>query len=414
MIGPGLLLTATHVLEEFPRSGAPPLFITFLPEGARAWLATDVIASSGPSAIAEDRKIKSDLTLVGCTLNSDAYANYPLTLAPLQISLPLIGERLWAFGFRHTDASGAAGVTPLVASGLVTAAFPHGRGERMPAPCVEVAMDTWGGMSGGPVANSDGYVIGIVSSSFDGGPSYVTLIWDVLRNSVKSTWPALSHRANGQINLLSGSALGVVKLKGNVKRFRRGDLVIRMTNAESQLMLSSADPSLIEQTDAVLDDDQLETFEDEHSHEMEQNVARVAINHLENITIASLRDFLKASDIPEACLAPISAFTVEDFEGVEDFEVISNKRGEDEEIAFLCAFDLLSVFWTIEVPTAVYKSNVAEFQQHFLNIEIAPAVTTMQVIQRCYFEAELVFHQKQEEFADASIKLTAVHRRRSR
>ncbi|WP_142916619.1 trypsin-like peptidase domain-containing protein, partial [Klebsiella pneumoniae] len=68
----------------------------------------------------------------------------------------------------------------MVSSGLVTAAFPQGRGERMPAPCIEVEMDTMGGMSGGPVVDSDGNVIGVVSSSFDGGPSYVTLIWDAL------------------------------------------------------------------------------------------------------------------------------------------------------------------------------------------------------------------------------------------
>lgn len=83
MVGPGLLLTATHVLDEFPRSGPPPLFLTFLPDSARAWLASEVVTNSGPSAFAEDRKVTSDLTLVSCTLNSDAHSNYPLMLAPL-------------------------------------------------------------------------------------------------------------------------------------------------------------------------------------------------------------------------------------------------------------------------------------------------------------------------------------------
>jgi len=39
----------------------------------------------------------------------------------------------------------------------------------MPSRCLEVAMDTMGGMSGGPVVNDEGWLVGIVSSSFEGG-----------------------------------------------------------------------------------------------------------------------------------------------------------------------------------------------------------------------------------------------------
>lgn len=416
MVGPGLLLTATHVLDEVSSSGSSPLFLTFLPNRARAWLPIEAVASTGISEFHEDRKVKSDVSLVGCTLNSDARAEHPLMLAPLQVALPLVGERLWAFGFRHNDTGDerdVAGVAPLVSSGVVTAAFPHGRGERMPAACIEVAMDTWGGMSGGPVANDQGYVIGIVSSSFEGGPTYVTLIWDILRHSVRSAWPLLAHRANGQINLLTARDLGVVKLKGNVKRFRRGDLVIRMTDAEMQLMLASADPSEIKETGSVLNDDALDEFQEEHSREMEECVARAAIEHLEGLSVAAVREFLAANDIPEACLAAINSFEVEDFEGVEDLEIVSN-RGEDGCIVFLCAFDLLSVFWTVEVPTHVYHANAAEFDRYYLNAEVKTTNTSMQALQRCYFEVEVPFHRAREEFSEATIKLTGVHRPRRR
>ena len=80
-------------------------------------------------------------------------------------------------------------------------------------------------MSGGPVANDDGYVIGVVSSSFEGGPSYVTLIWDVMRHSINLTAPWLQR---GRVTLLATRDIGLVKLKGNIKRFRRGDVVITM------------------------------------------------------------------------------------------------------------------------------------------------------------------------------------------
>src|SRR5882724_2136514 len=85
MVGPGLLLTATHVLDEFPRDGGGPVFLTFLPGAARAWLPRDVVTVSGRSEFDESRKVVSDLSLVSCTLNSAALAEFPLMLAPMQV-----------------------------------------------------------------------------------------------------------------------------------------------------------------------------------------------------------------------------------------------------------------------------------------------------------------------------------------
>lgn len=409
MIGPGLLLTASHVMDEFPRDGTGPVFLTFLADGARAWLPKQTVRRSGPSDFAEDRTKTSDVTLVGCTLNSDAHAAYPLTLAPMQIALPLLGERLWAFGFRQAELEDeTAGVTPLVSSGVVSAAFPQGRGERMPAACIEVAMDTWGGMSGGPVVNSEGRVVGIVSSSFQGGPSYVTLIWDILSLSVKSTHPSFAWRGN--MNLFAARDLGFVKLKGNLKRFRRGKVVIRLTGPEIQLLAESSDPTAITDSGTVLDDDQLQAFQDKHADEMEEMVGTAAIEHLGNLSLSGVREFLAAEGISADLLDSINSFTATDFQGVEDFEVLSNANGSENTIELLCGFDLLTVKWAVEIPGERYSSAASEFDEHFLNAELDEGVATLEIYQRCYFEAELVFDQTSEDFLHASIKLTAVHR----
>lgn len=158
MVGPGLLLTATHVIEECMAVDATsPVFLTFLPGAARAWLPQEIVASSVVSKFDETRDVVSDLSLISCTLNSAAHETSPVMLAPMQIALPLVGERLWALGFRHQRIEdGTALVSLMVSSGLVTAVFPCGRGERMISPCCEVEMDVLGGMSGGPVLNSDG------------------------------------------------------------------------------------------------------------------------------------------------------------------------------------------------------------------------------------------------------------------
>lgn len=240
MIGPGLVLTATHVLDEFPRSGSGPVLLSFLPDGAaRAWLPTATVTSSGKSEfVMHDRKVVSDLTVVSCSLNSEAYITHPLSLAPIELCLPLPGQRLWAVGFRHgAIESSVAPVTPLVSSGLVTACYPHGRGERMRSPCIEVSMEALGGMSGGPVFNEDGRLVGIVSSSFDGGPTYVTLVWDSLRLSLdglpQEVWK------DQPTGLAEGAQLGFVKIKGKFKSDPERNITLTLSDDEMKLLVST-------------------------------------------------------------------------------------------------------------------------------------------------------------------------------
>jgi len=241
MIGPGLMLTASHVLDEFPHHGQGPVCLTFLPGAARAWLPKGRTTLTGPSEFGPDRRKVSDLTLMSCDLHSDALDNFPLMLAPIQLGMPLIGERLWAFGYRHGDIlDGASLVTPFVTSGVVTGCYPQGRGERMPATCIEIAMDTMGGMSGGPVVNDDGWLVGIVSSSFEGGPTYATLIWDAIRISVSGApvnlWP------DGEGDLLVGRDLGLVRLKGDVTRDAERNVKVTLSTAEMEQLAKFSEP----------------------------------------------------------------------------------------------------------------------------------------------------------------------------
>lgn len=407
MVGPGLLLTATHVLDEFSRDGGGPVFLTFLPNAARAWLPYERSTATGQSEFEGRGRKVSDLSLVSCTLNSFEHKNHPIMLAPIRVALPLVGERIWAFGFRHQAIKdGAVSATPYVSSGLVTAVFPHGRGEWMPAPCIEANMETFGGMSGGAVVNSDGDLIGIVSSSLDGGPSYITLIWDALRLSIKGTIPKLTEY--GDINLFKAKALGVVKIKGRVARRPWGDVVFTMKEEEASLLFSSVDPSSIQEL--AFSRDALDDFLEEHGPELESMALQSALDSLRSLSLPEMRKFLEVSGAPSECLESIERFNVEDLDGIEDFEVISTEIVDGSRFHIECYFDISAVIWTVEVSKSSYELDKGRFDQCFMSLHVEDGLVSMEKIQRCYFKMDIIFDKANEEFSDDRITWFGVRR----
>ena len=268
-------------------------------------------------------------------------------------------------------------------------------------------------MSGGPVVNADGELIGIVSSSFEGGPTYVTLIWDALRLRVESTLPPFTNL--GAMSLFAARDRGFVRISGNFKRRGRADVVLTMSETELKLFVASVDPALLAEARAgaknMFDDAKLENFNEKWSHELENAATTAAIEYLQRLALPSVREFLGASDIDSSLLTSMEHFSVEDFEGLEDPEVISvEERGTTLAVSYL--FDLLSVIWTVHVPSSEYLEKVTDFEEHFLNVVVDGDTVQMELIQRCYFEAELLFDTETEEFLRASIKLSGVKRRR--
>ena len=397
MVAPGILVTATHVLDEF--EGRNPVVMTFLECGARAWLPRDWRSLSKQSAFYADRRVSSDISLLSCTLNSVAYADRPLSLAPMQIALPLIGERLWAIGFRHhAIEEKAAQVTPLISSGLVTAAYPNGRGERLPSPCIEVDMETVGGMSGGAIVNAQGRLVGILSSSIEGGPSYVTLLWEALRLRIKGTTPTL--QVNETVTLLGARKINQAKLEGNVDRDPWGDTTIRLTDKENELLVSAAG---IEAKATGWPEAKREAFYDEWCSELEDLGSEAAIAALSRLPITRLDEFLKSENIPDHLLHLITEFTVEDLQGVEDLTLKSTKVRDDGKVGIGFYFELLTLAWTFSVPATAYDQHAAEFDAYFYNIDKDGPEVKMEAYQRPFVLVNVVFDPSDENFSDVSV-----------
>ena len=196
IVGPGIALTAKHVIEPH---------LDQLAKGERHSICIG-IAKSGMNVWAV-RKVTmlpdSDIAILGLVLNSAMPHDRTFRQAIVSTRLPKVGDRVQIAGFRANSATRSLddeqpgyGVEAilLVSAGIVKERYPQGRDRAMlPWPVLEVDCPSWGCMSGGPVFDEHGHLVGLLCSSFsvnDGdGISYVSLLWSALTAKFEGGWP---------------------------------------------------------------------------------------------------------------------------------------------------------------------------------------------------------------------------------
>ncbi|MCY4754460.1 trypsin-like serine peptidase [Pelomonas aquatica] len=216
MVGPGLALCAAHVLYEND-------FYVKLQNGGATLVAQAPLSDGGMLLWTVQRMTlvpDSDLAILSMSLTSRYPEDRHFMTAWMTTRMPAVGEVLTVTGY---SASGGGTVPiarrtrlemfPQCQLGAVIDRYPNGRGSLLPGPCLAVDCAVPGGTSGGPVFDSKGYLVGLLSTSYEGEDktSFVSHIWPALvRANTEPVWPPAPYPRPSMGSLLRlGSAFGV-------------------------------------------------------------------------------------------------------------------------------------------------------------------------------------------------------------
>jgi Trypsin-like peptidase domain len=215
MVGPGLALCAAHVLHENDyyrklQCGEATLVVQApLPDsGMLLWTVHRI-------TLVPD----SDLAVLSMGLTSRYPVDRRFMTAWLTTRMPSLGEVLTVTGFSAVGhgtepiaRSTSIELAPQCQLGRVIDRYVNGRDRRLSGPCLAVECAVPGGTSGGPVFDSRGYLVGVLSASYDGAEiSFVSHLWPALvRAQACPVWPPAPYKRPAPGTLLHlGRAFGV-------------------------------------------------------------------------------------------------------------------------------------------------------------------------------------------------------------
>jgi hypothetical protein len=206
LVGPGLAICAQHVLSDHLdsiRSGATSVICKGLaPDGLLLWEVRNITTLSNTDLCILSLVFRSDLPQGG------------LAVAHTTTRMPRIGEELLVGGFTALEPTLEVSRDMLIrgdtrfSKGRVLDLYEEGRDQMLPGPSLAIECPALGGMSGGPVFDSRGYLVGVLTSSIEGDSvAFVSHIWPALVATTAPVWPAFMPKEASLLFL--GSKHGV-------------------------------------------------------------------------------------------------------------------------------------------------------------------------------------------------------------
>lgn len=210
LAAPGIGITAKHVCTEFKELGvgvsseASLIAVGAIGSTAIVWGITQMLSIGG-----------ADLAILVLDRRTPWEGNLTLHLPEIHICAPKVDDLVFSYGFRASEvkfprAEGktSLGIMGLSSAGRVTEVYPNGRDKvNLPGPCFETDLVAVGGMSGGPVFDSLGRIIGLISSSFppENSPTFVSLVWTAVFRNIRPIWPPFMYDEPTNLNAISQS-----------------------------------------------------------------------------------------------------------------------------------------------------------------------------------------------------------------
>lgn len=188
MIAPGLAVTAAHVFrDEIPEleAGYASIFVTGMREDCLDyWGVRDVSYAKN-----------EEIAYISLELRSEPSTAWSFARFGISTRCPEEGEVLRIVGSRYEIVEMAVEGSPnfgghlYAACGEVQGAyFPYRIGTR-PYPVMALGCEALGGMSGGPVVDAEGLLLGVISRSLE-GQTEVAWILGGLNRVLNLPWPA--------------------------------------------------------------------------------------------------------------------------------------------------------------------------------------------------------------------------------
>lgn len=193
IVAPGVVMCATHVIEDHLdalKAGQKRMKVLALGlENHQIWTALSVTPVTG-----------TDLSLLTIQLTSALPGGSKFSTCAMTTRTPRSGEIVHVVGFR-ADGPAPMGSNVQISGGLIlsTGKVTDVHTEKrdnffLTWPCFGIECVTMGGMSGGPIFDANGYLIGLLCSSYDNQPiSYASLLRNAFVTAGIGAWPPVEY-----------------------------------------------------------------------------------------------------------------------------------------------------------------------------------------------------------------------------